>query len=379
MRTIALTHSQFNDIYRGKRVLVTGHTGFKGSWLCAWLNALGADVMGYSLPPDTTPNHFELIQPDLQIKSVFGDIRDLENLEKTWQQFQPEVVFHLAAQPLVRLSYEQPVETLNTNIMGTAHVLEACRQTPSVRAIINITSDKCYDNQEWVWGYRESDPMGGYDPYSASKGCAELVTAAYRNAFFNPDTFGTRHHVLLASARAGNVIGGGDWAKDRIVTDMMTAAAKDTPFLIRNPGATRPWQHVLEPLSGYLLLGRHLLEGKKMFADAWNFGPVDGKIIPVIEMVQAMQKIWPKIDFQNQEDPNNPHEAGLLKLDCSKAVMKLGWEGVWDSSTTFAKTAQWYQKFYENGTVSTTDQMAAYFDDAFKAGLPWIGPKTLEP
>ena len=379
MRTIALRHRQFDDIYRGKRVLVTGHTGFKGSWLCAWLNALGADVMGYSLSPDTTPNHFELIQPDLQIKSVFGDIRDLPNLEKTWQQFQPEVVFHLAAQPLVRLSYEQPIETLNINIMGTANVLEACRQTTSIRAIINITSDKCYENREWVWGYRESDPMGGYDPYSASKGCAELVTAAYRKAFFNPDTFGASHHVLLASARAGNVIGGGDWARDRIITDMMTAAAKDTPFLIRSPGATRPWQHVLEPLSGYLLLGRHLLKGKRIFADAWNFGPVDGKIIPVIEMVRTMQKIWPKIGFQVQEDPNNLHEAGLLKLDCSKAVMKLGWEGVWDGNTTFAKTAQWYKKFYENGTVSTIDQMTAYFDDAFKAGLPWIGPNNREP
>jgi len=351
----------FQGIYTGKRVLITGHTGFKGSWLAFWLTKMGADILGYALEPATDPNHFSML--NLPVDSVIGDIRDIEHLANVFKRFQPEIVFHLAAQPLVRLSYEEPLETLHTNILGTANVLEVCRRTSSVRAIINITSDKCYKNREWVWGYRENDPMGGYDPYSASKGCAELITSAYRNSFFNLDNYGKKHQILLSSVRAGNVIGGGDWSKDRIVTDMMESVASGKTFFIRNPHATRPWQHVLEPLSGYLLLGQKLLEGKKEFAEAWNFGPNDDGAIPVVQMVQEMQKIWNKIDYQIEQNKNNHHEAGLLKLDCSKARIRLNWKGIWDSRTTFAKTAEWYQKFYEEGSVITESQLESYIQD----------------
>lgn len=362
----------FGNIYRNKRVLVTGHTGFKGSWLCVWLKAMGAKVLGYSLPPNTDPNHFTLLEQQLEMQSVLGDIRDLENLKQTFARFQPEIVFHLAAQPLVRLSYSQPIETLQTNIIGSANVFEACRSVDSVRAIINITSDKCYENLEWVWGYRENDPMGGYDPYSASKGCAELVTSAYRNSFFNREEYGKSHHVLLASVRAGNVIGGGDWAKDRIITDMMTAAAKGEKFSIRNPEATRPWQHVLEPLSGYLQLGHKLLEGKKEFAEAWNFGPNGDGTISVIQIVREMQKIWNKIEYKVEENKNNPHEAGLLTLDCSKARMKLHWKNIWNTHTTCVKITKWYKTYYEQGSIITTSQLKSYIQDAHRAGMEWI-------
>ncbi len=372
MKTLFADSILFGNIYRNKRVLVTGHTGFKGSWLCVWLKAMGAKVLGYSLPPNTDPNHFTLLEQQLEMHSVLGDIRDLENLKHTFARFQPEIVFHLAAQPLVRLSYSQPIETLHTNIIGTANVFEACRSVDSVRAIINITSDKCYENREWVWGYRENDPMGGYDPYSASKGCAELVTSAYRNSFFNREEYGKSHHILLASVRAGNVIGGGDWAKDRIITDMMTAAAKGEKFSIRNPEATRPWQHVLEPLSGYLQLGHKLLEGKKEFAEAWNFGPNDDGTISVIQVVREMQKIWNKIEYKVEENKNNPHEAGLLKLDCSKARMKLHWKNIWNTQTTCVKITKWYKTYYEQESIITTSQLKSYIQDAHQAGMEWI-------
>ena len=278
----------FNGIYNNKTVLVTGHTGFKGSWLCFWLIQMGAKVIGYSLEPPTSPNHFELL--NLDMVSVIGDIRDSNRLNAVFAQYQPEIVFHLAAQPLVRLSYKEPVETFETNVIGTLKVFEACRNTKSVRAIVNITSDKCYENKEWVWGYRENDPMGGYDPYSASKGCAELVTSSYRNSFFNVNEYGKSHNVLLASCRAGNVIGGGDWAKDRLMTDIMVAVSEGKKVVIRNPRATMPWQHVLEPLSGYLMLGQKLLEGKKEFAQAWNFGPGEQGAITVKEVVENIKK-----------------------------------------------------------------------------------------
>jgi CDP-glucose 4,6-dehydratase len=365
-----MLNTSFHSIYAGKKVLVTGHTGFKGSWLALWLMKLGAEVIGYALEPPTSPSHFDLL--NLPIKSVIGDIRDLDRLREVFKSYQPEIVFHMAAQPLVRLSYKQPIETLHTNVIGTANIFEACRSTKSVRAIINITSDKCYENKEWVWGYRENDPMGGYDPYSASKGCAELVTSAYRNSFFNFDDYGNKHQVLLSSVRAGNVIGGGDWAKDRIITDMVEAASKGKTLLIRNPQATRPWQHVLEPLSGYLLLGQKLLERKKEFAEAWNFGPNDDGVIEVIQVVKEMQKIWNKIDYRIEQNENNPHEAGLLKLDCSKARMRLCWKEVWNSRTTFIKTAEWYQNYYENGQVTTESQLESFIQDARKAGMCWI-------
>ena len=316
------------------------------------------------------PNHYSVL--DLPIESVIGDIRDIANLTRVFDRFQPEIVFHLAAKSLVRRSYDEPVETFKTNVMGTVNIFEACRRTSSVRAVINVTSDKCYENREWLWGYRENDPMGGYDPYSASKGCAELVTSAYRNSFFNLVEYDRKHYTLLASARAGNVIGGGDWAKDRIMTDMMKAVNQGEKLCIRNPRATRPWQHVLEPLSGYLLLGQKLLEGKKEFAEAWNFGPNDDGEIPVLQMVKQMRKTWNKIDYQIEQDENNPHEVGLLKLDSSKARMKLNWKGTWNRRTTFAKTAEWYQSYYENQQVITQKQLREYVADADKLGLAWV-------
>jgi CDP-glucose 4,6-dehydratase len=357
----------FKGVYKGKRILLTGHTGFKGSWLAFWLSQMGGDVLGYALKPNTHPNHFSML--DLPMESVIGDIRDGKNLSDVFKRFKPEIVFHFAAQPLVRVSYSEPVETFQTNVIGTVNVFEACRQTPSVRAVINITSDKCYENREWIWGYRENDPMGGYDPYSASKGCSELVTSAYRKSFFNLDEYGCKHNILMASARAGNVIGGGDWAKDRIITDLMEAASQRKKLYIRNPNATRPWQHVLEPLSGYLLLGQKLLQGKKDFAGAWNFGPNDDGAIAVVHMVQEMQKIWGKINYQIEQNKENPHEAGFLKLDCSKSRVKLNWRGIWDSRTTFTKTVEWYQNYYENQQVITQNQLKEYVADLGRVGL----------
>ena len=360
----------FCGVYNKRRVLITGHTGFKGSWLSFWLTRMGAEVLGYALEPNTNPNHFSML--DMPIKSIIGDIRDSKNLSDVFKMFQPEIIFHLAAQPLVRLSYYEPAETFQTNIMGTVNLFEASRRTPSVNAVINITSDKCYENREWIWGYRENDPMGGHDPYSASKGCSELVTSAYRNSFFNLDEYDSKHNTLIASARAGNVIGGGDWAKDRIITDLIEAVGQGKKLYIRNPHATRPWQHVLEPLSGYLLLGQKLLEGKKEFAGAWNFGPNDDGAISVVQMVQEMQKVWDKIDYQIEQNKNNPHEAGLLKLDCSKARMELNWKGAWDGSTTFSKTAEWYQCYYESQQVITENQLKEYVVKASKVGLNWV-------
>ena len=362
----------FGDVYRNKRVLVTGHTGFKGSWLCLWLRAMGAEVLGYSLRPDTNPSHFELIENQLKMQSVFADVGDLEILKATFEEFEPDIVFHLAAQPLVRLSYTKPIETLYTNVIGTANVFEAIRATGAVQAVVNITSDKCYDNKEWVWGYRETDPMGGYDPYSASKGCAELVTSAYRNSFFNESKSNIKRQKLLASGRAGNVIGGGDWAQDRIITDMMKAASRGEVMTIRNPEATRPWQHVLEPLSGYLLLGQHLLDGKAEYAQAWNFGPSGNEAVTVFEVVLSMKACWSKIEYSIDKDAHAPHEAHMLKLDCSKARLNLGWTGIWGAEKTFEKTVDWYRNYYEEGKISSFDQLLDYMEDAIVFDSCWI-------
>jgi CDP-glucose 4,6-dehydratase len=398
----------FGYVYKDRKVLVTGHTGFKGSWLCLWLKHLGADVIGYSLPPPTNPNHFDLLTNDHSdassplhpFISIIGDIRDGEKLKEVFQTYKPEIVFHLAAQPLVRYSYKNPVETFETNVMGTINVFEACRHNESVRAIVNITSDKCYENPpsppfnkggmgrfsdengEWG-GYRENDPMGGYDPYSASKGCAELVTSCYRRSFFNlshPLTdstsqllnFSTSHpQILLASARAGNVIGGGDWAEDRLVPDIMGAAGKNEKAIIRNPEATRPWQHVLEPLSGYLMLGQKLLEGEKEFADGWNFGPDDGSNVSVLKIIEGIRQEWERVEYEVRTDTNNPHEAGLLKLDCSKARLKLHWRPVWDIRKTIEVTTKWYKEFYENGKILSQKNLDEYVEDALKKNLVW--------
>jgi len=361
--------SLFSSIYKDKTVLVTGHTGFKGSWLVYWLKEMGANVIGYSLEAPTIPNHIDLL--DLDIISVIGDIRDQKKLDETFAMYQPEIVFHLAAQPLVRLSYDEPVETYETNVMGTLKVLEGCRKTDSVKAIVNITSDKAYENKEWIWGYREKDPMGGYDPYSSSKGCAELLASSYRNSYFNLNDYGVKHNTLLASCRAGNVIGGGDWAQDRLITDIMVAVSQGEKVKIRNPYATRPWQHVLEPLSGYLHIGQKLLEGKKEFAGGWNFGPSDEGSISVEEVVKYIQKYWNKIDYELNLNKNHPHEANLLKLDCSKAHIKLKWKDVWDSQTTFEKTTSWYKSYYETNTICTKENLQSYILDAQAKNIEW--------
>jgi len=362
-------HKLFGGIYKDKIVLVTGHTGFKGSWLVYWLEKMGARVIGYSLEAPTEPNHLSLLE--LNITSIIGDIRDQKKLNETFTRYKPEIVFHLAAQPLVRLSYEEPVETYETNVMGTLKVLEACRQTSSVKAIVNITSDKAYENKEWVWGYRENDPMGGYDPYSSSKGCAELLVSSYRSSYFNLNDYGTKHNILVASCRAGNVIGGGDWAQDRLITDIMIAVSKGEKVKIRNPYATRPWQHVLEPLSGYLNIGQKLLEGKKEFAEGWNFGPSDEGSISVEEVVKYIQIYWDKIDYELNLSEEHPHEANLLKLDCSKAHIQLEWKDVWDSQMTFSKMTSWYKAYYESSSVLTKDDLDAYISDAKSKNVQW--------
>jgi len=361
--------SCFNGAYHGKKVLITGHTGFKGSWLALWLLQMGAKVTGYSLEPPTQPNHFSLLK--LNMGSIIGDIRDTEKLKHAFKTYHPQIVFHLAAQPIVRLSYEDPVGTFSSNVTGTINLFEAARACNSVRAIVNITSDKCYENKEWLWGYRESDPVGGYDPYSSSKGCAELVTSCWQHSFFHPDSYGNAHHTLLASCRSGNVIGGGDWALDRLFPDIIRAASYDQTAKIRNPQAIRPWQHVLEPLSGYLLLGQKLLEGKKEFADAWNFGPPDEDAITVKELAGRAKSFWQKIDYEFKEDSDGLHEAGTLRLDCSKARAVLRWKPVWDVGTAVLKTILWYKAFYKSKEIASLNDIVSYIRDATNKNLIW--------
>lgn len=356
--------SSFGGAYKGRRVLLTGHTGFKGSWLAAWLELLGAKVLGYSLPPPTCPSHFEMLK--LGVESVEGDILDAAKLERAFASFKPEIVFHLAAQPLVRLSYKEPASTFAVNVQGTVNVLEAARKCPSVKAVAVVTSDKCYENREWVWGYRESDPMGGYDPYSASKGCAELVASSYGRSFF-----GTKDGALLASCRAGNVIGGGDWAEDRLMPDIMKAAAAGRAVEIRNPLSTRPWQHVLDPLSGYLLVGWRLLEGNAMAAGAWNFGPDADGSATVGEIAAGVGEVWPKAQFAIAELKDAPHEAGLLKLDCAKARDLLKWRPVWDLKTALERTVSWYRGNFEGKPLASHADIKAYCAAASRKGLAW--------
>ncbi|THB66158.1 MAG: CDP-glucose 4,6-dehydratase [Gammaproteobacteria bacterium] len=358
-----MKNSLFSNIYNGKTVFVTGHNGFKGSWLTLWLKLLGAKVVGYSLEPNTSPNHHNILSNTNSCVNIIADIRNLDALKNSLREHSPDIVFHLAAQPLVRESYIAPLETFSTNIIGSANLFEACREIESIKAIVNVTTDKCYENREWCWGYRESDPVGGYDPYSASKACSELITSSYRNSFFNGK-------ALIASARAGNVIGGGDWAKDRIITDLMTAITDESCMLIRNPKATRPWQHVLDPLSGYLLLGQHLLENKPDFAQAWNFGPNDAPV-KVVDVVKHMQKRWSKIKYKICQDKSEFHEATLLKLDCSKSNSILHWNSIWNCSTALDKTADWYREYYENNKIITECQLLEYCDDACKANAVW--------
>ncbi len=330
------------DFWRGKRVFLTGHTGFKGSWLSLWLQSLGAELTGYALSPPTCPSLFEEAQVANGMTSIKGDIRDLDFFIQTMRAAKPEIVIHMAAQPLVRYSYQNPVETYATNVMGTVHMLEAVRATSTVRAVITITTDKCYENKEWVWGYRETDPMGGYDPYSSSKGCTELVTAAYRSSFFNPESY-EKHGVAVATVRAGNVIGGGDWAQDRLIPDTLAAFEHGNPVCIRNPHAIRPWQHVLEPLHGYLLLAEKLFQGGSAYAEAWNFGPADNDCRPVDWIVELLAKYWGKGARWEIDMLQQPHEANFLKLDSSKAMARLGWRPVWDLKHALHAIVTWHQ------------------------------------
>ena len=323
--------------WRGKRVLLTGHTGFKGSWLSLWLQIMGAEVYGLALTPPTTPNLFTVAQvASGMASSTLGDIRDLATVQKAMQTSQPDIVIHMAAQALVRLSYAEPVETYATNVMGTVHVLESARHTPSVKAVVVVTTDKCYENKEWHWGYREDEPMGGYDPYSNSKGCSELVTSAYRRSFFQ------HAGIALASARAGNVIGGGDWAADRLVPDILRAFEKNQPVIIRNPHATRPWQHVLEPLSGYLTLAERLYTNGQPWAEGWNFGPHDDDARPVQWIVEHLVNSWSNSSSWQLDGGEHPHEANYLKLDISKAKARLGWTPSWHLGTALEKITTWH-------------------------------------
>jgi CDP-glucose 4,6-dehydratase len=353
----------FNNIYKNRRVLITGHTGFKGSWLCLLLNQLGADVYGYALEPPTNPSLFEEAKIEELITSYIGDIRDLTHLQEVFHKVQPEIVIHMAAQPLVRDSYNIPVETYAINVMGTVHLLEACRNTPSVKAIVNVTTDKCYENREWHWGYRENESMGGYDPYSNSKGCSELVTASYRNSFFNPANY-EKHGVAVASARAGNVIGGGDWADDRLIPDFIRAITNGEKVKIRSPYAIRPWQHVLEPLTGYLTLAVKLYTEGVQYAQGWNFGPDDNDAQNVEWITMFICNLWGEgASFEIDQNPQ-PHEANYLKLDCSKAKAELGWIPKWNIETTLKSIVDWNKAFLKGEDIRqvTESQINQYFE-----------------
>ncbi|MGZ8173659.1 MULTISPECIES: CDP-glucose 4,6-dehydratase [Methylobacter] len=347
--------------WEGKRVLLTGHTGFKGGWLALWLQSKGAQVVGYALAPPTNPSLFEVAEVGEGMISIIGDIRDLAKLQAVFAEHRPEIVFHMAAQPLVRYSYIEPVETYSTNVMGTVNLLEAVRGNDSVKAVVNVTSDKCYENREWAWGYRENEGMGGHDPYSNSKGCAELVTAAYRNSYFHPEKY-IEHGVALASGRAGNVIGGGDWADDRLIPDILRAITQCKPVNIRNPHAIRPWQHVLEPLSGYLLLAQKLYEEGASYAEGWNFGPNDEDAKPVQWIVEGLTQSWGDDASWVLDEGDHPHEAHYLKLDCSKARARLNWVPNWHLDETLGKIVEWQKKYQQGSNMKqvTLKQIADY-------------------
>jgi len=352
------------EFWDRKKVFLTGHTGFKGSWLALWLQSAGARLTGFSLEPPTQPSLFELANVGKGMNSLLGDIRDLDLLKHTLKRDEPEIVLHFAAQPLVRPSYASPVETFQTNLMGTVHLLEAIRGLDSVRAVVCITTDKCYENKEWPWGYREYEPMGGHDPYSASKGCAELAISAYRRSFFSPAEHDS-HAVAVASARAGNVIGGGDWGQDRLVPDIMKTFMKKQSVVIRNPQAIRPWQHVLEPLNGYLMLAEQLFEEGPRYAEAWNFGPQEEDARPVAWVVERLVELWgPGAAWQLDEQPN-AHEAQHLKLDCSKARRDLDWRPKTDLQTALQWTVEWFRSYQDGSDMrSVTESQIARFESA---------------
>lgn len=329
--------------WKNKKVLVTGHTGFKGSWLSLWLQQMGADVTGFALAPPTQPNLFTLANIASGMQSIIGDLRDFNQVYKAVTEAQPEIIIHMAAQPLVRYSYEAPVETYATNVMGTVHLLEAAKQTTRVKTIINVTTDKCYENKEWERGYTEEDRLGGHDPYSNSKACAELVTSAFRNSYFYGDS-----PIALASVRAGNVIGGGDWAADRLIPDIIKACMEKKSVTLRNPNSTRPWQHVLEPLGGYLLLAEKLYFSPKQYAEGWNFGPEENDAKPVRWITDFIFKLWQHPDNWQQDQQPQPHEAHYLKLDCTKAKNQLNWQPRWNIEKGLTETVNWYKAWQAN-------------------------------
>jgi CDP-glucose 4,6-dehydratase len=354
--------SQKPNIWSGKRVFLTGHTGFKGGWLALWLAHLGAEVRGYSLDPITTPNLFDAARIATVVDDIRGDIRDAKSLDSALSEFAPSVVFHLAAQPLVRLSYADPITTYETNVIGTARVLDAARRTPSVRAVVSITTDKCYENKEWIWGYRETDPLGGYDPYSSSKACAEIVTAAFRSSYFPVEKI-NEHGVALATVRAGNVIGGGDWSLDRLIPDLMRGFMSGKPVPIRRPNAIRPWQHVVEPLQGYIALAEKLLShdaGK--FATAYNFGPREDDARPVSWIAERMSYTWGNGASWFIEKDSDLHEAGWLKLDSSRACFDLGWRSKLQLGTALDWVTTWYkaQRDGKDMQAFTLEQIVKY-------------------
>ncbi len=355
--------SLFGDCYSGRRALITGHTGFKGSWLALWLQQLGAEVVGIALPPEGEPNHWKLL--NLNIEEYQHDIRDAQGLVALIRQVQPYIVFHLAAQSLVRRSYREPLQTWSTNVLGTVAVLDACRDVNSLKAVVIVTTDKCYENLEQIHSYTEEDRLGGHDPYSASKAGAELVVASYRLSFFDKAT-----SPLIATARAGNVIGGGDWSEDRLIPDLARAQAGNSTLEVRSPLSTRPWQHVLEPLSGYLLLGQKLLQGHRGFARPWNFGPDAEGNRSVAELLDLMRPVWPTLAWRRADRPQ-PHETALLQLDSTRARRDLSWRPVWTLSEGARATARWYDRFLNSGEVITCDQLERYLANARTEKLEW--------
>lgn len=365
----------FKNIYKNKKVLITGDTGFKGSWLSVWLKELGAHVTGYSLEPPTNPNNFEACTLNSRITHIHGDIRDFSKVKAVFEQYQPDFVFHLAAQAVVRYSYEEPKLTFDTNVGGTVNILEAVRLTPSVKVLVNITSDKCYENREWLWGYRENDAMGGNDPYSASKGCSELIFSAYLRSFFNTPACGKRK-IGMASCRAGNAIGGGDWGQNRLIPDCVRALSTGDVIDIRNPRSIRPWQHVLELLSGYLWVGAQLWENPDAYCGGWNFGPDGSEHLTVADIVNRLIRLWGNGNWRDMFDPAAPHEAATLKLCCDKAMTVLNWRNALSIDQSITLTSEWYRQFYLN--LEQTDiydlcvrQIQYYTDQAQTRRLAW--------
>ena len=359
-----MVEAQFGNFFKGKKVFITGHTGFKGSWLCLLLHKLGAIVYGYSLEPPTKPSLFKLAAIDQLVTNVIGDIRDYENLKSHIARFKPEIIIHMAAQPLVRNSYKNPIETYQINVIGTVNLLEAVRHVDGIKALVNVTTDKCYENREWPWGYRENEPMGGFDPYSNSKGCSELVTASFRNSFFNPSEY-NKHGVAIASARAGNVIGGGDWATDRLIPDIIKSLNAGEKVKIRSPLSIRPWQHVLEPLTGYLMLAEKLYSKGTFFAEGWNFGPWDEDAKSVEWIVLQLCQKWGEDAAYEIETNPQPHEATYLKLDCSKAHSFLEWKPRWNIEKTLDSIVDWYKAYLNNAELRDLcyNQIELYFSN----------------